>query len=118
MLTQNAFIFSWDMYGIESIIPISQYEQVDKENLIRILKDEKPVRNPINSIIQSLILRARFNSQRHYEIYAIDCDPSLDLAFWQAQWNEHPQETAEIIREKGHRLFSDRAPDESKVRIR
>ena len=106
------------MYGIESIVPISQYEQIDKENLIRMLKDEKPVRNPINSIIQSLLLRARFNTQRHYEIYAIDCDPSLDLEFWQEQWNEHPQETAEVIRTKGHRIFSDMPLDDSKIRIR
>jgi len=56
-----------------------------------------------------LMLRARFNPQRHYEIYAIDCDVSLDEEFWREQWEEYPQETAELIRDRGHRLYSDRA---------
>jgi len=33
MATQNAFIFSWDQLGIESIIPITKYEHHDKQNL-------------------------------------------------------------------------------------
>ncbi len=110
-MTTNAFIFSWDMYGIESIIPISQYEHHDKENLIRILKDQPTVRNPLNSIVGNLLLRARFNSQRRYEIYAIDCDAELDEKFWKEQWQRNPQGTAELIREFGHKLYSDRLTD-------
>jgi hypothetical protein len=115
-MTKNAFIFSWDHLGIESIIPITQYETVDRENTMRILRDQQVVRNPLNSIIQSLLLRARFNSQRHYEIYAIDCDPSLDEEFWKKQWEENPQATADLIRERGHKLYSDRV-DTHKVKI-
>jgi hypothetical protein len=116
-MTMNAFIFSWDMQGIESIIPISKYEHHDKENLIRLLKDQSRVRNPLDSIINQLIMRARFNSQRHYEIYAIDCDISLDEDFWKKQWADEPQYTAELIRERGHKLYSDRV-EETKVVIR
>lgn len=115
-MTKNAFIFSWDTQGIESIVPITQYESIDKENTMRILKEESVVRNPLNSIIQSLLMRARYNSHRHYEIYAVDCDPTLDEEFWRKQWEENPQFTAELIRERGHRLYSDRA-DASKIRI-
>jgi hypothetical protein len=116
-MTMNAFIFSWDMQGIESIIPISKYEHHDKENLIRLLKDSPRVRNPLDSIINQLIMRARFNSHRHYEIYAIDCDISLDEDFWKKQWVDEPQYTAELIRERGHKLYSDRV-EESKTVIR
>lgn len=108
-MTQNAYIFSWDCNGIEAIVPITQYEQVDAENTWRILKDEETVRNPLNSIIQSLLLRARFNSHRSYEIYAVDCDPSMDEQFWRHQWEENPQFTAELVRERGHKLYSDRS---------
>lgn len=118
MKTKNAYIFSWDMYGIESIVPITQYELIDRDNLLRILKEQKPIRNPLNSVIQSLILRARFNPQRHYEIYAVDCDPDLDIKFWQEQWESDPQGTAEIIRTRGHRLYSDRATDSAQIRIK
>lgn len=107
-MTTNAFIFSWDINGIESIIPISQYEHWDKENLVRMLKEEPTKRNPLNDIVRTLVLRARFNSQRHYEIYAIDCDPDLDEEFWKQQWESNPQFTAELIRERGHKIWSDR----------
>lgn len=118
MNTRNAYIFSWDMYGIESIVPIGQYEEIDKNNIFKILKNEKPIRNPLNSIIQSLILRARFNPQRHYEIYLVECDQEMDVKFWQEQWESCPQETADLIRERGVKIYRDRAPESSKVRIR
>jgi hypothetical protein len=33
----------------------------------------------------------------------------MDEAFWREQWEEYPQSTAELIRERGHKLYSDRA---------
>jgi hypothetical protein len=107
-MTVNAFLFAWDQLGIESIIPITEYEHWDKQNLMRILKEEETVRNPLDSIVRNLILRARVNTQRHYEIYAVDCSPELDVEFWREQWQEHPQFTANLIRERGHKLYSDR----------
>lgn len=107
-MTKNAFIFSWDQLGIESIIPITQYEHHDKDNLIRMLRNEAALRNPLNGIVRNLILRAQFNPQRHYEIYAIDCDVEMDQEFWKQQWQDYPQETADLIRERGHKLYSDR----------
>lgn len=115
MSTKNAFIFSWDQTGIESIIPITLFEKIDKENTMRLLKEQPMVRNPLNSIIQNLLLRARVNSHRHYEIYAIDCDESMDENFWKKQWNEFPQSTAELIRERGHKLYSDRCVNQIKI---
>ena len=61
-------------------------------------------------------MRARFNPQRNYEIYAIDCDASLDEAFWRNQWEEYPQETADLIRERGHELYSDRSTTERTIK--
>ncbi len=113
----NSFIFSWDMYGIEAIIPINEYEYWDQENLLRMLAGRDTQRNPLNSIVQSLILRAQFNSQRQYEIYAVACDESCTKEFWRQQWEEFPQETANIIRERGHKMYSDRINQE-KVKIK
>jgi hypothetical protein len=107
-MTTNAYIFSWCRDGVEAIVPVSQYEYWEDENLIRRIKGLAPVRNPLYSIIQHLILRAKFNSQRFYEIYAIDCDPGLDEKFWREQWQENPQFTADLIRERGHKIYSDR----------
>ena len=114
-MTTNAFIFSWDCNGIEAIIPITKYEKWDQENLMRLLKNENTQRNPVDTIIQTLLMRARMNTQRHYEIYAVDCDQSLDEGFWREQWNEYPQATANLIRERGHKLYSDRRQQEYKI---
>ena len=112
-MTKNAFIFSWDQLGIEAIVPITQYEFHDQENTIRLLKEQPRIRNPLDSIVRGLLLRARFNTHRHYEIYAIDCAEGMDEKFWRQQWDEYPQETAELIRERGHELYSDRAQKDS-----
>lgn len=112
-MTTNAFIFSWYEEGIESIIPITQYERHDKENLLRLLKEEKSIANPLDVIVRNLLIRAKMNSHRHYEIYAIDCDKDLDEEFWRQQWEENPQFTADLIRERGHKLYSDRFKENS-----
>lgn len=117
MKNKRTFIFSWDMLGIESIICLDDYHEIDKQNTMRILKGQDPVRNPLNSVIQSLLLRARFNSQRQYEIYAIDCDTDLDRDFWGKQWDDDPQFTADLIRERGHKIYSDRLRDDQ-IKIR
>lgn len=114
-MTTNAFIFSWDILGIEAIIPITEYEHWDKNNLIKILKEEPVLPNPLNGIVRSLLLRARYNAQRHYEIYAIDCDTSLDQVYWKEQWEKYPQETADLIRARGHKLFSNRLDKQKQV---
>ena len=115
-MTTNAYIFSWDQEGIEAIVPITAYEHWDHTNLLSMIAGKNTQPNPLNTIVRNLLLRAKFNSQRHYEIYAIDCDDSLDELFWRYQWENHPQETANIIRERGHRLYSDRV-DNNRIKI-
>lgn len=107
-MTTNAYIFMWDQTGIESIIPITAYEHWEQTQLINILKEQPTQPNPINHILSSLTLRARYNSHRHYEIYCIDCAEGMDQKFWQTQWEEYPQATADLIRERGIRIYSDR----------
>lgn len=116
-MTTNAYIFAWDQTGIESIIPITQYEEWDKKNTWNALINQPTERNPLTSIVQSLVLRARYNPQRHYEIYAIDCDFDIDEKEWRKIWEENPQGTADLIRSRGEKLYSDRADRNSQVII-
>ena len=107
-MTKNAYIFAWDEFGIESIVPITEYEHWDKQQLMNLLKDQERQRNPLDLIVRNLLLRAQVNPQRNYEIYAIDCEESLDEKFWRKAWAEDPQAMADLIRERGHKLFSAR----------
>lgn len=114
-MTTNAYIFAWDQKGIDSIIPIGQYEEWDKNNTWNVLNDQPVKRNPLNSILQSLILRAKYNSQRHYEIYSVDCAFPIDEAEWREIWANDPQGTADLIRERGYQIYSDREDRTSHV---
>ena len=114
-MTTNAYIFAWDQTGIDSIVPITQYEEWDKKNTWNVLTDSKVERNPLMSIVQNLILRARYNSQRHYEIYSIDCAFGIDEAEWRKIWEENPQATADLIRARGQKIYSDREDRRSQV---
>jgi hypothetical protein len=114
-MTKNAFIFSWDITGIESIIPITQYEKIEKQNLLNMISGKPLEKNNLDTLIRNLVLRATYNSQRHYEIYAIDCSEDLDKEFWQQQWQDHPQETADLIRKRGHKIYSEPLPIQIKI---
>lgn len=110
-MTTNAFLFSWDQLGIDSIVPITKFEKWDETQLMEILKgnQSRSEPNPLNVMLNCMMMRARFNTHRHYEIYAIDCTADLDEEFWRTEWKTNPQATADTIREKGVKLYSDRA---------
>ena len=108
-MTTNAYLIYWSSEGLESVTPIGQYEQIDIENTLRILKDEDPLRNPVNTIIQTMILRARFNSHRHYELYAITAMEGITDRDIEGMFNIDPNQAAQVIRNIGVKLYSDRA---------
>jgi uncharacterized lipoprotein len=99
----NAFIFVWDENGIELIIPSTQYEKIDKDNILRILKDVPQERSPLDTILRAAISRI---THRNYEIYSVECDEEITESDWAIYWKENPQYCAEVIREKGYKIFS------------
>lgn len=107
----------WDMYGIESIIPISKYEIWDQTQLMEILKgtQTRAEPNPLSSTIFGMTMRARLNTQRQYEIYAIDCDESFTEEQWNDMWDNDAQFCANLIREKGIMIHSDKTSRDQKV---
>lgn len=115
-MTTNAFILSWDQLGIEAVVPITQYEDWDHQNLVNVLAGTKKKDNPLSQLLGRLVMRARFNSQRHYEIYAIDCDKEMTEQDWHDMFESSPQATADLVRERGVKIFSDRA-EQSKIKI-
>lgn len=115
-MTTNAYLVYWCNEGLEGVVPISQYEQIDIENTFRILKDEELARNPVYSIIQSMILRGQMNSQRNYELYAVDCSVDIDKEDLESMFESDPQSAADLIRDRGMKIYSDRAR-ENRIKI-
>ena len=58
--------------------------------------------------LNALIMRARYNPQRHYEIYTVDVDPSITAEDMINMFKDSPQAMADLIRVRGHQLYSDR----------
>lgn len=105
-MTTNTYIFSWSSDGVEAIVPITQYENWDDENLFRLVKGQSAIRNPMNTIVRNLILRAQLNHDRHYEIYAINCSDDMDEKFWKGMWCDQPQFCADLIKARGQKIYS------------
>jgi hypothetical protein len=61
-------------------------------------------------------LRGRYNNQRHYELYAIDCEKNITKKDIEQMFEDDPQSAADLIRERGVRVFSDRV-DRNRVQI-
>jgi hypothetical protein len=55
-----------------------------------------------------MVLRARFNPQRHYEVYSIAADNGITDEDIRGMFDADPQCAADIIRERGNKIFSDR----------
>lgn len=115
-MTTNAYLVYWCEEGLESVVPITEYEHWDRDNTFRVLNNQETVRNPVNSLIQNMILRARFNEQRHYELYAIDCDHSIQKTDIEQMFETDPQTAADLFRSRGHRLYGNRA-EKNRVKI-
>jgi hypothetical protein len=76
-MTKNAYLVMWCSEGLESIVPITEYEQVDRHGLFETIKTGKQPKNELGKILNYMMLRARFNSHRFYEIYAVECDQDI-----------------------------------------
>ena len=105
------FVAMWDMNGLESLLNVTQIEkehkQWEKENIFRLLKEENPTVKPAHVPLEMMIMRAKFNSQRHYEIYTFDSELSeQDI---RETFETSPQVMVDAIRGIGHKFYSDRA---------
>jgi len=108
----NVFLLSWDNTGLEACINITEYEKA--EMWARLSNTEPPV--GISKAVQHLMLRARANPQRHYEIYTISVDNNISKEDMCEMFNNSPQHAAELIRDRGNKVFSDRV-DQQTVKI-
>jgi cytidylate kinase len=115
MSNTSTYILSWDCYGLESCINATELEQ---QRVMNILGDKDQSRDEnINQIVNIMTLRARFNSQRRYEIYAIDVDENICHDDIVQSFKHNPQGAAELVRSLGRKIYSDRE-DPSSIKIR
>lgn len=105
------------MTGLEAVVDITQDivngDNWEKDTLFERIKDPDGDFQNIHvrklmSIIQTMTLRARANPQRHYEVYSIKTMNSIDKETLENLFTESPQSAADLIRDRGTKLYSDR----------
>ena len=100
----------WDMTGIESVIDASA---IDSEDTFNRLRDGKS--NLLGSLLNRLFVRAKANSQRHYEIYSINVDECISEDEVMLMFKDNPQGSADTIRSLGAKIYSDRVKEKVQV---
>lgn len=100
----------WDMLGLECVFSIDDAKKVidnfNKEKVWKILKEESIDCKPPNPIpLALLIVRARANSHRNYEIYSFQT--YLSERQVRKTFAANPQPIVEWIRENGNKIYSD-----------
>ena len=65
--------------------------------------------------LNHLMLRARYNSQRHYEIYQVEATEGITADDIRHMFEAAPQQAADTIRRLGHCYYSDRAKSDQVV---
>ena len=106
------FIAMWDNMGLECIFDVdaemAQRDAYDKNKVWSTLKGEKVTEQYRSGIpLQSMILRAKANGQRHYEIYEFTTD-GIDMDDVKSMFEDNPQFVVNHIRKNGRKIYSDR----------
>lgn len=107
----------WDMLGLECIFDVSkamnEIEQWEKEAIWSTLKEQPHTKRPNPIPLQMMILRARANSQRAYEIY--EFNSTLGYSELKEAFESNPQPIVEWIRENGKKVYSDYVKQDRKM---
>jgi hypothetical protein len=123
MPSQNktySFLAMWDVNGLEAIYDTksarAEIKAWEKENIFAIIKEEKHRAKPKPIPLNQMILRARMNSQRSYEIY--EFNSALDIDGVKELFKTDPQIVVDWIRKNGYKTYSDYVDEKARVVIR
>jgi len=114
----RVFLAFWSEEGFEYLRDITKFspEAWSHSQLLDVIKGANPADNPLNSMLHGMMLRARFNSQRHYEMYMFTSTDDVDEPSV-IKWSEdEPQSLVDWIRLNGH-VFVKKAADPLPRRI-
>ena len=104
----------WDQDGFECLqdITAKHPDNFEKDQIIDILKGDKPQSNPLSQQIFAMTLRARYNSQRAYEIYIFSTEDDIDFKDIKDWMTADPQSLVEWIRVNHYsKVYSDYRPN-------
>lgn len=93
----TCWILSWDDNGLETAINWTDMQSNYMQDLL--VNGTAP---DITQNIPRLQMRARFNSHRHPEIYAVNLDNDMDYETICGYFDDHPEPIKELVRKNSH----------------
>jgi hypothetical protein len=103
------YLAMWDMYGLECLFDTGEWE---KQYMWSILTEKA---KPTAPSIQLMMLRAKANNQRCYEIYTFNADDDLTEESIKLAFKSSPQGIVDFIRTNGQKIYSDRATQKAVI---
>lgn len=111
--TGRLFIVSWNMLGLESLIDVTQEE---REQLFDIIATGKnSFISWLNSTVSMMLIRARLNTHRNYEIYSFWVDESITKEELTEIFEESPQTIVDMIRARGTCIYGSKEKSQNRV---
>lgn len=107
-MKNRLYAVMWDCNGLETVAEVPD----PSLTTFALLQDQKP---PSLPNINMWALRARFNTQRHYEIYIVTTTPDITQEDIVEMFENDPQTAADTIRRIGHKFYSDRETKERAI---
>jgi hypothetical protein len=111
------YLAMWDMLGLESLhdvdLHMDKYNEWEQQKVVAILKEERIPSQPTGIPLQMMLLRAKVNSQRAYEIYEFNSTMAYDDL--KEAFEIDPQPIVEWIRSNGKKVYSDYLTQERKM---
>lgn len=106
-------LISWDMYGLESVIDVTEKQ---KSLLFdTLVSNENKFNTWLNRTMNYMMMRARANSHRRYEIYSIKVSQELDAECIADLFKTDPQMIVDLIRSRGTALYTDHHGHQNQV---
>ena len=103
-MAEHIYIAHWDCLGFEAIIDITQHQQ---ETVWAELKGEQPKQL---RAVPLMVLRAKANPQRFPEVWSFSSEIDLDTLISFSK--ESPQVLADLIRQRGVKVYVSERPDQ------
>lgn len=115
--TENRFIAVWDCNGLENIFDVNKElkarEAWEKQKLFDVLNEVSTGAYQTTIPLQLLLLRAKSNLQRSYEIH--EFSTTMNIEDVKDIFNNSPQIIVDWIRENGNKIYSDYVGAKQKV---
>lgn len=106
----RVYICMWDENGFETLKDCTAWERETFLNTIA-GKALKPA--PVN--LQAMMMRARFNPQRAYEIWTFNTTEELDEEALWVYADTNPQALVDMIRDRGKQLYANSKNAEARI---